>query len=159
MKKQKICFDTSTICSLFDNSQNTPVVVRLFDFLDRNPESFNLFASPIFYIEVNQSQQKLFNVITAFLATSTIVSLPYSLNAVQLTESYLKKQVLTENHWGDLAHIAYASVSSCDYFISCDRKHIVRKNTIDSVKNINTQQNIFVPQIVTPSTFLEIQND
>jgi predicted nucleic acid-binding protein len=158
MKKQKICFDTSAICSLFDNSQNTPVVVRMFDFIDHNAESFNLFASPIFYIEVNQSQKKLFNVITAFLATSNIVSLTYSINAVQLTESYLQKQVLTKNHWHDLAHLAYASVCSCDYFISCDRKHIVRQKTIDYVKNINIQQNIFVPQIVTPSTFLEIQN-
>jgi predicted nucleic acid-binding protein len=159
MKKQKICFDTSAVCSLFDNSPNTPVAVRLFEFLDHHSESFSLFASPIFYIEVNQSQQELYDVITAFLATSTIVSLPYSLNAIQLAESYLKKQVLTENHWRDLVHIAYASVGSCDYFISCDQRHVVRQKTIAHVKTINSQQNIFVPQIVTPLTFLEFQND
>jgi predicted nucleic acid-binding protein len=158
MKKQKICFDTSAICSLFDNSQNTPAVVSLFDFFKHNSKSFKLFASPIFYIEVDKSQKRLFNLITAFLANSNIIRLPHSINAIQLTEIYIQKQVLTENHLSDLAHIAYASVFSCDYFITCDKKHIVRQKTIDFVKNINTQQNIFVPQIVTPSTFLEIQN-
>jgi hypothetical protein len=117
-----------------------------------------LFASPIFYIEVNQSQKRLFELIAEVLAIPNIISLPYSTKAIQLTEIYLQKQVLTENHWGDLAHLAYASVFSCDYFITCDKKHLVRKKTIDYVQKINTEQNIFIPQIVTPLTFLEIQN-
>ncbi|MDR3197210.1 MAG: hypothetical protein LBU34_05005 [Planctomycetaceae bacterium] len=157
MKKQKICFDTSAVCSLFDNSHNTPVVARMFDYLDHNSESFGLYASPIFYNEVAVGSEQLVEKIDKIIKTYNIAPIPDSLSAISLTEIYLQKQVLTENHLGDLAHIAYASVSSCDYFITCDKKHIVRQKTIDLVQKINTEQNIFVPKIVTPSNFMEIQ--
>jgi hypothetical protein len=159
MKKQKICFDTSTISSLFDNSSNSQTVTTLFHFFQKYPAQFLLAASPIFYNEVFNGSQKLIKDVSTVLDQFNIVALPNSVHAFRLAECYVQKNVLTENHYNDLAHIAYASVFSCDYLVSCDQRHIVRQQTITNVKTINTQQNIFVPKIVTPLQFLAIQKD
>jgi hypothetical protein len=154
MKKQKICFDTSTISSLFDNSSNTTVVVSLFNFL-KHHKRFELFVSPIFYNEIFDGSTTLIKKVSQLVQKFNIASLPYSIDATNLTEQYLNN-VLTENHYRDLAHIAYASVFSCNYLISCDTKHIARQKTIDLVKTINDPQNIFVPNIMIPLKFLTL---
>jgi predicted nucleic acid-binding protein len=154
MKNPKIIFDTSVISSLFDNSSNTAVVVRLFDFL-KNNKRFDLFVSPIFYNEISNGSTILIKKVSQLVQNFNIASLPYSIDATKLTEQYLNK-VLTENHYRDLAHIAYAGVFACHYLISCDRKHIAKQRTIDLVKTINSRQNVFVPNIVTPLKFLTL---
>jgi hypothetical protein len=155
MKKQKICFDTSTISSLFDNSSNTHVVTSLFDFLSENSELFRLFISPVFEYEISSASQSLIDKISEIVIQFKIVLLPISKDAIKLSEFYVNQNVLAEKHYHDLTHIAYASLFSCNYFISCDINHIVRKRTIDFVQNINTAQNIFVPTIITPLNFME----
>jgi hypothetical protein len=159
MKKQKICFDTSTISSLFDNSSHFQSLTTLFHFFQKYPAQFLLAASPIFFNEVFNGSQKLIENISTVLHQYHIVALPNSIDAFRLAECYVQKKVLTENHYNDLAHIAYASVFSCDYLVSCDQRHIVRQQTIVNIKTINTQQNIFVPKIVSPLQFLTIQKD
>ncbi|MDR2762575.1 MAG: hypothetical protein LBB88_08255 [Planctomycetaceae bacterium] len=157
VKMQKIYFDTSAICSLFDNSSNTYVVISLFEFLSKNSSKFRLFISPIFHYEIDFASQSLNNKVADVISQFKIISLPNSFNEIaELLKLYIKQHVLTEKHLEDLAHIAYASIFSCDYLISCDTKHIVRKKTIELVTNINTPQNIFVPKIVTPFKFMEI---
>lgn len=154
---QKICFDTSTVCSLFDNSTNTKEVVKLFDCFAEKLNSFQLFVSPIFSHEINFSPIELIDKIADIIETYNIAKLPKSQKTDYLVEIYLKEKVLTFNHYFDLSHIAYASIFSCDFFITCDIAHIARKRTIQLVQKINTEQNIFIPDIVTPSIFMEIQ--
>ncbi|MDR0608607.1 MAG: hypothetical protein LBG58_00680 [Planctomycetaceae bacterium] len=161
MKKQKICFDTSAICSLFDNSQNTPAVVRMFDYLDQNSNSFQLVVSPVFSYEIKYASEQLIEKIDKIVEIHHITRLPESKTAIDtaanLIDLYINNQILTAKHYHDLAHLAYAGIFSCNFFITCDKKHLARQNTIDHIQKINTQQNIFVPQIVTPSIFMEIQ--
>jgi hypothetical protein len=161
MKKQKICFDTSTVCSLFDNSQNTPTVVRMFDFLDRNSNSFQLVVSPVFSYEIKDAPEQLIEKTDKIIEIYHITKLPESNTTndtiANLVDLYINNQVLTSKHYQDLAHLAYASIFSCNFFITCDKKHLARQNTINRIQKINTQQNIFVPKIVTPSIFMEIQ--
>ncbi|MDR3198583.1 MAG: hypothetical protein LBU34_12015 [Planctomycetaceae bacterium] len=161
MKKQKICFDTSAVCSLFDNSHNTSVVARMFDYLDRNSNSFQLVVSPVFSYEIKYAPEQLIEKTDKIIETYHITRLPESNTTIDtvadLVNIYINNQVLTAKHYQDLAHLAYAGIFSCNFFVTCDKKHLARQNTIDLVQKINTEQNIFVPQIVTPSIFMEIQ--
>jgi hypothetical protein len=120
-----------------------------------------LFVSPIFNYEIKFSPLELIKKTDKVIETYNILTLPefpVAHNAVfNLVEIYLDNHVLTNKHYFDLSHIAFASIFSCDFLISCDFAHIVRQRTIRLIQKINTEQNIFVPNIVTHQTFLEIK--
>jgi hypothetical protein len=159
MKKLKICFDTSTISSLYDNSANTAPSISLFKLFQQTPNRFDLILSPAFYIEIYKAPKWILNEVHKITSKLKFSKMPESIEAGTLAKLYVEKGVLSEKHFVDLLHIAYSSIFCCNYFISCDKTHIVRERTIKYIQNINSGQNIFVPEIITPSTFLEIQNE
>ncbi|GHT18988.1 hypothetical protein FACS1894189_7450 [Planctomycetales bacterium] len=63
---------------------------------------------------------------------------------------YVQKEVLSEKHKDDLAHVAYAVVSRCDYVVSWNMKHLVKDRTMRRVNSVNADYRYPNIVIVTP---------
>ena len=89
------------------------------------------------------------------LVRFSIADLPYNEKADTLTRAYLDGGVLSQKHWHDLAHIAYATLCKCRYLVSCDTTHMAREQTQTRVEKINRTLRHPTPQILTPLQLLE----
>jgi hypothetical protein len=72
-----------------------------------------------------------------------------------LATVYVNNGILTEKHFRDLLHLAYASVHGMKALISWNQKHIVKIRTYDLVNAINRIQGYHEIQIRTPQEVIE----
>jgi len=57
--------------------------------------------------------------------------------------------------FADCRHIAIASISACNYILSWNMKHFVKRKTMEMVFDVNHRFGVFQPLILTPAMFLE----
>ncbi|GHT20788.1 hypothetical protein FACS189419_00560 [Planctomycetales bacterium] len=154
----KICFDSSAIGKLvdspLDDAKNTVAMIRLMKRINAERERFELVITPVFTEELLAAAKNIINGTTAILKDFHFSTIQNNSNAKTLANLYLAKKVLSSKSYNDLLHIAFASVFGADYLVSCD-KHFLNEKTKRMVTSINTEQGIFVPKLVSPSTLLK----
>jgi len=81
---------------------------------------------------------------------------------VQLTNSVMEyakrlsaEGVITDKHFDDCLHIAYAVVNNCDMIISWNFSHIVRAKTINGVRYISSLLGYKDIGIYSPSMIIQ----
>ncbi|MDR1141836.1 MAG: PIN domain-containing protein [Planctomycetaceae bacterium] len=154
----KICFDSSALGKLLDlpllDSKNFLATDRLLKSMINNRKNFDLFISPVFITELIAAPSKIRTATAIMIKKLNMSIIPTNPQAESLAKFYLQQKVLPKNSLLDLLHIAYASIAECDFLLSFDN-HFLREKTVNLVSKINREQNIFVPKIISPLTFLE----
>jgi predicted nucleic acid-binding protein len=83
-----------------------------------------------------------------------IETLPESEAAEQLAAKYIEDGVLSQNHYNDCLHLAYATVYECDALVSWNFKHLVRASTVKGARTVNSTNRYGEIGIVSPATLI-----
>jgi predicted nucleic acid-binding protein len=151
MKSLKIYLDTSVILMRDDRPRG--IITR--EFLKRVAENnYNLIISEVVDFEVKDTDAIKREENLDFIKNLNCRVLPYSLESHNLASTYVREDVLTENHFDDLLHVAYATVHQCDMIVSWNRKHIAKQAKVQKINACNIKNNYHAIAIYTPEEFL-----
>jgi len=109
----------------------------------------------MFFVELSDAPEEKQKLMVEALERFSLADLPYNEEAETLTCAYIRGGVLSEEHWHDLTHIAYATLCECRYLVSCDKGHIAKERTRTRVETINKTLRYPTSQIMTPIQLLE----
>ncbi|MCL2197336.1 MAG: PIN domain-containing protein [Defluviitaleaceae bacterium] len=153
--KPKIYLDTSVISHLMadDSPEKRDDTHKLWKQLERN--DWDVVLSPVVYEEINRCEDSLKKALLEYIATIDTSYTEESEEMSALADEYLKTGVLKEKSYNDCRHIAIASISACKYILSWNMKHFVKRSTIEMVQTVNQLFGIFQPNILTPTIFIE----
>jgi hypothetical protein len=154
----KIYFDTSAICRLSDSEKSLqPEIASLSAILRQIAESANYtpVISPMVWAEISDASEEKAAQAIGIISEFNFTDLLYHGKIEPLINAYAVHQVLTQKHYYDLVHIAYATIGECQYLVSCDTRHIARQGTQLKVAAVNQHFRYQTPLIVTPAQLLE----
>jgi hypothetical protein len=154
MKRIKLCLDTSVV-SMLDESELGMITKEFFDFVKENQERYELIVSPALFEEIEKANHEIRKMIADFVVSLNATMLPEDNAAYNLAEKYVLEKILSQRHFYDLHHVAYATIYQCDFFISWNRSDLARISTLQKVNLYNIRNNYNPIIIVTPKTFLE----
>lgn len=158
MKKFSLYIETSVWNFLFaDDAQDKKIVTeRFFDEVETG--KYDIFISETvraeFMAAPDIKRRMLFDVINRY----DPVMLEADEEVYSLAEAYVRNGVLSQKHFRDLLHLAYASVHGMKALISWNQKHIVKMRTYDLVNAINCVQGYHDVQIRTPQEVIDIED-
>ncbi len=76
----------------------------------------------------------------------------------EITDTYIKHQVMPNDPTGDALHLAIASYHKCDFLLTWNCKHLANANKFQHIKRVNTRLDLLVPTLVTPLELLGDNN-
>ena len=153
--RPKIYLDTSVISHLVadDTPEKRDDTRKLWKQLQL--EAFEIILSPVIYEELGRCEPTLKNTLLEYVVMINTTYIEENEEMTALADEYLKTGVLNEKSYNDCRHIAIASISNCKYILSWNMKHFVKRKTIEMVQNVNQRLGIFQPNILTPTIFIE----
>ena len=148
MHKRRVYIDTSVFGGVFDKEFEIPSD-KFFQLVRRG--RIVPVLSPILHAEIEFAPvavRKFFEEMLSFAE-----ELDVSEEALALSRSYLKQNVIPESCADDALHVALATVSGCEMIVSWNFKHIVHFQRIPLYNAINIMKGyheigIFSPQEV-----------
>jgi len=69
---------------------------------------------------------------------------------IELADTYLSHRRLPR---GDALHLASASIGQMDFLVTWNLRHIYKRGTQETIREVNTRLRIPIPTIVTPEDF------
>jgi hypothetical protein len=75
--------------------------------------------------------------------------------AADLAREYVSENVLSWKSLNDCLHIALSALSSCDYLVSWNFRHLVNVRTVEGVRKVNAIKHYKEIMIVSPNMFLK----
>jgi predicted nucleic acid-binding protein len=75
----------------------------------------------------------------------------------QLAAEYIKAGILSDKHYDDCMHIAFASIHGCEVLVSWNFRHLVKTKTMDGTKVVNKNNQCEEIVIVSPAILLEMR--
>jgi len=153
--KPKIYLDTSVISHLLtdDLLERRNDTHLLWKQLGR--KEYEVIVSPVVYEELSRCTDDLKEQLFVYLSAIETTFVEENEEMTMLAEEYLKTGVLKEKSFNDCRHIAIASIHCCKYILSWNMKHFVKRRTIEMVQDVNGRLGIPQPNILTPSMFIE----
>lgn len=148
----KLYLDTSIISHIQapHKPEAEAITHAFYRFVMEHPDEYELFISPVVEFEVSNCPEPKQSLMVALIESMPIVHLSENQSALDLAEFYVEKNVLARKHIRDLAHVAYATVSQCDFVISWNMKHLVNPQTIIQVNSVNRLHDYYNIFIATP---------
>ena len=150
MKKTRIYVDTSVIGGCCDPEFQDWSRGLLSDF---QAGTFLLFLSELTDAEIQDAPEDVQNIYTEFReCTDRILEL--TSEAIELADTYLNHNILTQNFRNDARHIAIATIAGADLLVSWNFKHIVHFEKIQRFNAVNIEMGyktilIYSPREVT----------
>jgi hypothetical protein len=74
--------------------------------------------------------------------------------AEDLAWEYVNKNILSRKSFNDCLHIALSALSSCDYLVSWNFRHLVNVKTVEGVRMVNAIKHYREIMIVSPNMLL-----
>ena len=160
-QKIKLYLDTSVISHI--DAPHKPVEERMtrafYQFVEERSNEYELVISPVVDLEVrNCPGEKKFRLL-ALIDRMNFVQLPENREALDLANTYVEYNVRTERYIRDLTHVAYATVSRCDFVVSWNMKHLANPRTIVRANAVNRLKNYCSISIVTPQIIIGEEHD
>ncbi len=155
MKVQRIYIDTSVIGGCLDREFAVWSKGLLRDFQEGN---FILVVSTTVAAEVAAAYEAIQIQYDDFLVLKPEI-LEVTEQAIKLTETYLRRQILTPKYYTDSLHIAIATVAEVDVLVSWNFKHIVHFNKIRLFNAVNLEFGYKPIQIYSPREVTTYGND
>ena len=150
--KYKVYLDTSVISALYDarNPERKILTEQFF----REIELFEIFVSEITMSEIENTPDTVLR--TKMMKVSEgFFRLTMNSEIEQITTEYVRLGIVPEKYKIDARHIALASYYDMDFVVSWNFKHIVKRKTKDTVRMVNTHNNLKQIEIVTPAELLQ----
>ena len=154
-RKLRIYLDTSVI-SMVDAphlSNKEAITKEFFRMMEEKPDEYEIIVSPVLMQEVRNAPETIRERNLAILQSIHAIELPDRKEADDLAQLYVATEVLSQKHFNDLLHVAYAVSARCDYVVSWNMRHLVRVWTINHVNATNFEYHYPMIQIVTPEVF------
>lgn len=131
-RNPKVYLDTSVLSALFDDKN--PERKNLTRIFFNQTENFQIFISDLTLAEIErtvnvQLKRKLQKLVDKFDVVKT------NEDVERVAEEYIKQGAVPEGYPEDAYHIALTVIYEMDYLLSWNFRHIVRKRTIDVIKN------------------------
>ena len=118
-------------------------------------DEFIVILSPVVFDELGKCKEPLQKSLLDYVMKIKPIIHDETIEAIRLADEYLKTGIFKIKNYNDCRHIAIASIFTCKYILSWNMKHFVKRKTIEMVQTINQQLGIAVPTIITPSIFIE----
>lgn len=122
----------------------------LFRYVKERADEYELVISPVVQNELADTPEPRYSLLAAFLQTVQCTALPENQEALELADLYIRQGVLSDKHYRDLWHVAYAVVFDCDCIVSWNFKHLVNRRTIGRVNAVNQIYHYRTVEIVAP---------
>ena len=155
MRKLRLYLDTSVLSTI--DAPHIPekeaITIEFFRMMEEKPDEYEVVVSPVTLDEVRNAPESIRERSVAVLQSINAIELPDRKEADDLAQLYIAAEVLSQKHFNDLLHVAYAVSARCDYVVSWNMRHLVRVWTIDHVNAVNFENHYSSIQIVTPEAF------
>lgn len=146
MKTQRIYLDTSVIGGCHDKEFASWSKGLMKDFRLRN---YIPVLSKLTLDEVSAAPKPVRETMKALLTHEAEI-LEITESAIELSEQYLNRKILTPKFREDSLHIAIASLSMVDVLVSWNFKHIVHYDKIQLFNAVNMENGVKPISIYTP---------
>ncbi|MBI2996545.1 MAG: PIN domain-containing protein [Candidatus Melainabacteria bacterium] len=153
-EKIKIYIDTSVWNFALETRGEESLLVHKFlnDFGTK--DNYKFFISDLVYGEVNEAHEARMRDLKNLLMYYKAENLEITEEVFILSDKYLSNNVIPRNSFGDAVHIAVATVSGCEFLVSCNYKHMVSAKIIRGVHLINQKEGHDLIEIVSPKEFV-----
>ena len=149
-KMNRVYADTSVFGGMFDEEFETASKV-FFDAVKKG--SFKLITSELVREEIQAGPQKVLNIFEEFLVVAEIAEITDSI--LQLQQSYIQADIVSEKYATDAMHVALATVSNADLIVSWNFKHIVNFQKIPLYNAVNVLNGFGKIAIYSPLEVIE----
>jgi predicted nucleic acid-binding protein len=158
MKKLKLYIDTSVWNFLFDDDAPDKKITTEQFFKEIETGKYEVFISEIVTVEIGDAplarREQLFEVIRKY---SPIVLYRDS-EVDSMADAYLESGLLTEKHYRDILHIAFAATNGVNILLSWNMRHIVKRNTQHLVNVTNRIHGYPDLEIWTPEGLMDYED-
>ena len=155
MRKSRIYLDTSVLSTI--DAPHLPdkeaITKAFFRVMRERRDEFEVITSPVLMDEVRNAPEAIKKRSLALLQSVHASEVPERMEAETLAQLYEEAKTLSDKHFNDLRHVAYAVTERCHYVVSWNMRHLVRVWTIDHVNAVNFENQYPMILIVTPEFF------
>jgi len=152
MRKLRIYLDTSVV-SMIDAPHlpyKEAVTKEFFRMIEEKPDDYEVFVSPVLAEEIRNAPDAIRKRSVAILQSIHAIELPDRKEADDLAQLYVAAEVLSQKHFNDLLHVAYAVSARCAYIVSWNMRNLVRVWTIEGVNAVNYGYHYPTIMFITP---------
>lgn len=150
---KKVYLDTSVPSAVFDLGKPERLNLTK-NWFSNESYKYKLYTSDLALNEIDDllTDEKRIN-IKSLIAKLKMIILPVNETIIHLSETYINKGAIPDKETEDAIHVAIASYYNIDILISWDFKHIVSKNPIKKISELNKKYGFSSPEIVSLLTF------
>jgi hypothetical protein len=161
MRKTRLYLEASPIIMIEPGQDpiRQAITKEFFRIVAEKTDEYELFISPVTTEEMKGGIHKTSEYSTQFLDSLAYTELSENDVAENLAWIYTIDGVLSEAHFNDLRHVAYAVVSGCDYVVTWNMRHLANDKTVSKVNAVNVIENYGKIFITTPEFFTKGAND
>lgn len=159
MRKNKLYLDTSVISHLYQQDAPEKMADTLLLWKDISDGLYDVYLSDTTLQEISACKSEKFEILLGYLAQIeyTIISETDEIDSV--AQMIIDMGILRQKSFDDCVHIASAVVTSCDYIVSWNFKHMVNVKTINGVRAISNLHGYRTIDIVQPTMLLRQEGD
>ena len=151
----RIYLETSVINVLFEEKQieMKDETEKFFELAKKR--GYTLLLSDLVYTEIQRAPSEKRQKIEKMLSDLRPECLDTTDEVLDLSNEYVKANLIPKNYRADAIHIAIAVTNEVDVIVSWNLRHIVRLKTIMGVNEINKKLGRSFILIVTPEEVIE----
>ena len=150
MKKLKLYLDTSVISALDDPKKPDRMQETWVFWNDLEERKFDVVVSSVLIREIDRCRQPKRDKLYEFLSSIEYEKVEEDNEIKSLSDYIISLGILTKKSRNDSLHIACAIVSSCNYIISWNFKHLVNIKTVSGVRAITNLKGYNTIDIIAP---------
>ena len=151
IRRLRIYLDTSVPNCLFVADFRLPHTVRFWE--NCQADMYDIFVSDVFLDELGDCPQPKLDWMRKRLDAINYVVLKETEEVQTLAIEYIKAGVFREQDYNDGLHVAYAVIAHCDFVVSWNFTHLVKRDTIEGVKVVNAINRYKAIGIAPPAMF------
>ena len=159
MRKRKIYLDTSVISHLYQQDAPEKMADTLLLWKDISAGLYDVYLSNTTLQEISACKPEKLEILLDYLTQIEYTIIPETGEIDRVAQMIIDMGILRQKSFDDCVHIASAVVTSCDYIVSWNFKHMVNVKTINGVRAISNLHGYRTIDIVQPTMLLSQEGD
>ena len=147
-KKLRLYLDTTIPNYVFtlELPEKMELTKKLFEKI--NQGEYEAYISDVVIEELKQAKEPKRSKLLSRI--KDIIRLPFTPEARDLAEKYIKNKIISKNYLGDARHVAIATVYNIDAVVSWNYEHLVNINKIRMINIVNEITGYKHIEIISP---------
>ncbi|MCL2065638.1 MAG: PIN domain nuclease [Candidatus Cloacimonetes bacterium] len=154
MKKIRLYLDTSVVSALADPKKPERMQETHLLWKDIKADKYEIIISFVLIDEVEKCKQPKRDIMYDFLSTIKYEKLEANDTISDIADEVFKLGILPKKSRNDRLHIGSAIVSSCNYIVSWNFKHLVKIKTVNGVRAITNLHGFNPIDIIAPASLI-----